>query len=60
MATISDHYVTNRETGEVNIVRDDGFNCLMMLYVVRLNFQFPLQGRLWFASPDKRKTAKST
>ena len=30
----ADHYILNRATGETNVVRDDGLNYLMRLYVV--------------------------
>jgi hypothetical protein len=30
----ADHYILNRATGETNVVRDDGLNYLMGLYVV--------------------------
>ena len=30
----ADNYIMNREIGEVNIVRDDGLNYLIKMYVV--------------------------
>ena len=37
----ADHYILNRATGEINIVRDDGLNYIMKLYVLPSASQQP-------------------
>ena len=39
------HYILNRESGEVNAVRDDGLNYLMRLYVIPPDAQQPFAGQ---------------
>ena len=41
----TEHYILNRESGEVNAVRDDGFNYLLRLYVVPPSAQQPFAGQ---------------
>ena len=41
----SEHYILNRESGEVNAVRDDGINYLMRLYVIPPGAQQPFAGQ---------------
>ena len=41
----SEHYILNRESGEVNVVRDDGLNYLMRLYVIPPDAQQPFAGQ---------------
>ena len=40
------HYIMNRETGETNMVRDDGLNYLVRLYVVSKSQQL-FAGQVW-------------
>ena len=42
----ADHYIMNREIGEVNMVRDDGLNYLMRLYVVLPTSQHLFAGQV--------------
>ena len=41
-----DHYILNRDTGEVDTVRDEGSNYLMRLYVVPPASRQPLAGQV--------------
>ena len=41
----NEHYILNRESGEVNAVRDDGLNYLMRLYVIPPSAQQPFAGQ---------------
>ena len=41
----TEHYILNRESGEVNAVRDDGFKYLLRLYVVPPSAQQPFAGQ---------------
>ena len=41
----NEHYILNRESGEVNAVRDDGLNYLMRLYVIPPGAQQPFAGQ---------------
>ena len=42
----AEHYIMNRETGEVNMVRDDGLNYLMRLYFALRISQQPFAGQV--------------
>ena len=42
----TEHYILNREAGEMNAVRDDGLNYVMRFYVVPPNAQQPFAGQV--------------
>ena len=41
----TEHYILNRESGEVDAVRDEGFNYFLRLYVVPPSAQQPFAGQ---------------